>query len=95
MLKIYSMKDKLAKAYGQPQFFTNDGVAMRAVISVVNSKQQDNSIAMYPEDHALYCVGEWDTIKGKITSEEPRLIVECVELKDADENEQQKLPGMD
>lgn len=89
------MKDKLAKVYGSPQFFTNDGVALRAVISLVNMEKQDNNIAMYPEDHALYAIGEWDSQTGIITTEEPRLVCECAELKDQDKQEQTRLPGME
>lgn len=65
-LKIYSIYDKAAKAFTQPFFMHNKGLAIRAFSDNVNSTQENN-ISKHPEQFLLYEMGEWDDTTGRIT----------------------------
>lgn len=64
-LKIYSIYDKAAKAFTQPFFMHNKGLAIRAFSDNVNS-EQENNISKHPEQFLLYEMGQWDDVTGVI-----------------------------
>lgn len=67
ILKVYSIYDVAAKAYMQPFFMHNDGLALRAFQDNVNTKEE-NQISKHPEQFTLFCLGEYDDSKGQFQS---------------------------
>jgi hypothetical protein len=63
-LGIYVIRDKKAHAYMQPVTTRNDGTAIRMIQSSL--QKGDTDLAKYPEDFALYRIGEFDEITGTI-----------------------------
>jgi len=66
-INIYSVLDKKAKVYNNPQFLINDAVAERTFRTVVNDKE--SLVSKYPEDYALYRIGTFDPATGILTPE--------------------------
>lgn len=67
MHNMYSILDKMAKAYTQPFPAPNDGVAIRMFQDTINAA--DSVIAKHPEQYTLYRVGHWNDTKGELTPE--------------------------
>lgn len=89
-LNIYSIYDSAAKAYATPFFMQNDGLAIRAFQSNVNSNEENN-ISKYPDQFTLFRVGEYDDENGLITSESPESLGNALTFKtDTVENELSK-----
>lgn len=78
ILNMYSIYDTAAKAYIQPFFMHNDGLAIRAFQDNVNSP--DSQINKHPKQFHLYKVGMWDDAEAKIESLEPTCIAYASEL---------------
>ncbi len=71
-LQAYSIHDQAAKAFINPFFMHNDGLAIRAFSDNVNSKD-DNNIAKHPDQFTLYHLGSFDDEKGAlIENDSPR-----------------------
>ena len=70
ILTIYSIYDSAAKAYAQPFFMHNDGLAIRAFQDMVNS-QDENNIAKHPDQFTLFKLGTFDDQSGNFTSIDP------------------------
>lgn len=66
-LKIYTIYDHAAKAYNKPFYEHTDGVALRIFTNLVNSKEE-TTIAQYPEQFALFCIGEYDDATGSVST---------------------------
>lgn len=66
-LNVYSIFDSAAKAYTQPFFMHNDGLAIRAFQDNVNSTEENN-ISKHPDQFTLFKIAEFDDAKGQITS---------------------------
>ena len=60
-LNVYSIHDSAAKAFTQPFFMHNDGLAIRAFQGNVNSKE-GNNISDHPDQFTLYKIGEFDDV---------------------------------
>ena len=87
-LFIYSIYDKIAKAYNQPFFLQNDALAVRAFSTNVNSP--DSQISKVPEEFTLYCLGAYDDSDGHLYPfTEPRLVIQAIHCHDG-EKEQDK-----
>lgn len=66
-MNIYSIKDLTAKYYMQPFYGRNHGEAIRSFTNAVNDASNPNNLlAKHPSDFALYAIGEFDEISGKI-----------------------------
>lgn len=77
--QVFSVFDKKAKAYTQPFFMNQKGEALRAFDGIVADKQ--TQIAKYPEDFALYKLGEFDDVSGLLSSlNEPEFIAHAVDF---------------
>ena len=63
-MKVYSIFDKKAGTYSNPFFCVSQGVALRSLMDLVADKR--TSIAMHPEDFALYEVGSFDDVSGSL-----------------------------
>jgi hypothetical protein len=70
ILNTYSIYDSAAKAYIQPFFMHNDGLAIRAFQGNVNSTEENN-ISKYPDQFTLYKIGTFDDQTATITPEDP------------------------
>jgi hypothetical protein len=62
--QIYSILDDKAQLYSPPFIAQNDGIAIRMVMDILRSS--DNNLARYPTDHKLVLIGIWDDINGEI-----------------------------
>lgn len=60
--KVYAVYDKKARAYGQPMYFSNDAVAIRAIKA--NMVRDDDPFRMFPEDYRLVLLGVFDSETG-------------------------------
>lgn len=58
IVKIYSVFDSKANAFLLPQFYQTPGIAERAFVEAVNTK--DTSFNKYPEDFTLFELGLFD-----------------------------------
>jgi hypothetical protein len=67
-LNVYSIFDSAAKAYTNPFFMHNDGLAIRAFSDNVNS-EQENNIAKHPDQFTLFRIGEFDDASGEIKTD--------------------------
>lgn len=64
-LNVYSIYDSAAKAYATPFFMQNDGLAIRAFQSNVNSNEENN-ISKYPDQFTLFKIGEYNDENAEI-----------------------------
>ena len=62
-LNVYSIFDSAAQAFTQPFFMQNDGLAIRAFMDNVNSKEPNN-ICEHPEHFTLFKIAEFDDQTG-------------------------------
>lgn len=72
VLKMYSIHDVAAQAYGTPFFAANDIAAIRVLTGLVNDPNTIYHIQ--PSDFTIYCVGSFDVIEGHITADELRRV---------------------
>lgn len=64
-MKLFSIRDRISKLYGEPHFFINSQVAVRDLAYTVN----DPSSEGVPfTDLELYFVGEFDQNSGRFES---------------------------
>ena len=66
-LSIYSIFDMGTKAYAQPFYTVNDGMAIRMFSDNVNSKEE-NMISKHPDQFILFKIGEFNDQSGSIES---------------------------
>lgn len=89
ILNVYSVKDTKTAIYNQPFFGHNDEVAKR--IFGININDTNSLISTYPEEYALYKVGEYDDTTGRFKQEtEHMLVSEAYSLKKEPTNGQVK-----
>ena len=69
-LKVYSVYDQAAKAFTQPFYLHNDGLAVRSFQDNVN--HQDSQISKHPDQFTLFLIGEFNDVDGTITCHEPK-----------------------
>jgi hypothetical protein len=63
-LKVYSVYDSKAEVFMQPHFLKTKGEAVRAFAEVANDSS--TQIGKYPEDFALFEIGDYDDSKGEL-----------------------------
>lgn len=59
ILKIVAIRDRAADVFGQPNFVTSLGAAIRGFGDEINRKS-DSVLYQHPEDFDLYHLGEYD-----------------------------------
>lgn len=64
-MKLYSLKDHKAEAFGNIICAESRGVAERGLADVV--REGRGQVCQYPEDFTLYELGEYDPASGKVT----------------------------
>ena len=62
--KVYSVRDSKSEVFFKPFISKNAGEALRSFASEAN--RGDGLISQYPEDFALYELGDWDERAGKL-----------------------------
>lgn len=66
ILNVYSLKDELT-GFGLPTVHDNDRVAMRS-LQLAFEQPEPNIFRSNPSDYTLYCIGQFDTEVGLISS---------------------------
>lgn len=79
----YAIKDAKTNTYGVPFFTHNDGTAERSFTQAANDP--NTTIHQFPQDYALYRVGEFDDESGEIKPEKPVFISNAPITKSATE----------
>lgn len=86
-LKIYSVQDGKAKAFGQVIIQRTHGEAERWFTHEVNKQQ--SFMGQYPEDFDLYYLGEMDNIDGKVSGlSTPEHIIKATQVRGKDTTSQ-------
>lgn len=81
VLKVYAVKDVAAGSFMSPFYVQNDAMLKRVVKEAVNSSEE-NIFNKFVEDKQVYCLGEFDSDTGVITTKNPDLIINCIDLKE-------------
>lgn len=81
MINLYALFDKKAARYGTPFPSTSAAEACRGVIMGIRSGQP--VFAKFPEDFAIYLVGQWDDVSATLTAQPPVHVSELVALVEA------------
>lgn len=82
LIKICSVKDSAAQAFGRPLFVPSVGVAQRSFSDEVNRVAEDNHMNRYPSDFELYEIGEFDDSTGVLVPvSPPRLVCRAVDIR--------------
>lgn len=79
-INVYSIYDAAAKAYTQPFFVHNHGIAIRLFTDNVNSNEANN-ISNHPSQFTLFHIGTWDDNKGHIEAKTPEALGNGAEYK--------------
>lgn len=66
-IRIYSLKDEMV-GFGNPVIFRNDAEAERNFLELL--KDRNTKIGVWPTDHSLWYLGQYDEKTG-IIDEEP------------------------
>ncbi|AXH74211.1 MAG: nonstructural protein [Microviridae sp.] len=72
---LYTVRDKIAHAYGNIFQAPNDMHAMRTFRLEVNRPHENNVVYHNTDDFTLYSLGEYDTENGQITPHESPVLV--------------------
>lgn len=78
ILKVYSVFDVKAAAYARPFFMVNDQSAVRTFGDYVNTQGEPPNL--HPEDYSLFCLGEFDDVKGTLVSNNPEIVCTAASL---------------
>lgn len=65
-MNLYSIRDRAARAFGNPFVMANNATAMRVFEAEVNRSSQDNMLHQAPHDFELYCVGSFNIDTGLV-----------------------------
>jgi len=78
--RLYALHDSKAKAYQQPFYQMNDGLALRMVQDAMTDGKQ--MFCRHPEDYSLWFLGEFDDETGLLQSPDtgPAVIIQLVQL---------------
>lgn len=78
-MEFYAVYDKKAMCFFPPFTTENNVQAIRGIDEAVNSS--GSVLNRYPDDFALYYLGDFDNKKGKISQKEMNeLVCECRQL---------------
>lgn len=79
-LKIYSIKDLAAQAYGRPMFFQTTGLAHRSFADEVNRADDNNMLHKHPADFELYHIGDYNEDDASFETHAPVLVVRALDV---------------
>lgn len=64
--KVYAIRDIKADTFGSPVVVPQLGVLLRDLQRLVNDPQSQHPMSMYPQDFAVYQLGDYDDRKGQL-----------------------------
>lgn len=73
--KIFALKDRAAKVFGQPMFSVSEGGQVRAFSDEINRPDDKNMLYLHPDDFDLYRLGDYDDESGSFVSYPAELVV--------------------
>lgn len=76
-LKIISVYDSKAEAYGQPFYVKATGEAIRSFSDEANSTDKNSAIGQHPEDYTLFELGTVDLFTGEFDTYEFKRALGC------------------
>jgi len=80
VVKVFSIFDVKAKAFGSPFFMHHNGLALRAFSDLCADDK--TAVFKHPEDYKLYCLGEFDDCSGALVSlPQPEFMSNAVDFK--------------
>lgn len=80
-MRVYAMRDMSAERFSNPVFAESDAVVMRDVRLMLADEDVSGSImTVYPEDFALYYIGDYDVRTGVISSSDHVKLCLCSDL---------------
>lgn len=80
-IQLFSVRDTVARAFGNPFTAGSYDLAKRILAMQVNHDAPDNVLNSNPADFELYCVGSFDTETGLVSIlPAPVSIVSCADL---------------
>lgn len=85
-MKIFTVHDKKANSYSTPMFQPTEIHAVRIFREEVNRAERGNMLNAYPEDFALYQIGEYDDESGTLSATSPGLVIEATACIKKDRN---------
>nr|QJB19048.1 MAG: nonstructural protein [Microvirus sp.] len=92
MLKVFAVRDVKADAFGNLICVPTKGLAVRAFADACADAR--SPMAMYPEDHSLYEVGEYDPNSGTIKGHAlPQLVISASEVLSQSKKSIQEVPA--
>lgn len=71
-VNMYSVFDKVAGVYNQPQFLISDEVALRHVRAIM--RDAESMFALFPDDFKLVKLGSVDLDHGTVTADEVKTL---------------------
>lgn len=78
-VEIFTIYDEKAKAYVQPYFAINRGVAVRMFANEVN--RDGSQMRASAEDFTLFFVGSFDDANGTFVISSPELVVTALQVR--------------
>lgn len=78
ILQVYSVLDAKVGAYLVPIYMRSRGEAIRAFTGTCQNKESD--FARFPEDYALYFLGEFDDSQGTFLCHNPIRVIGASEV---------------
>lgn len=80
-MKIYTIRDKKAEYYMEPQLYRTSHDAVRACKNSVNN-DQNGLFAKNAEDFSLFEIGSFDEMTGNITILDKKHVCDLVDLRE-------------
>ena len=73
-LKVYAIYDKKSEMFLTPTFVEADAIAIRSFCTLCGDRE--TAIGLYPEDFALFYLGEYISRDGSIASCSPKILID-------------------
>lgn len=80
--KIYGVYDTKQAIFINFMITENQTNLIRDLKAVVNAKESQSYLALYPEDFALHCIGSIETSTGQVESLNHEIVCEIASLKE-------------
>lgn len=79
---IVAVRDAKTEMFMQPWFAPTPGVAERSFTEAVNANREHDLVSKYPEDFALFRLGTFDEVTGKIEGDlQPQQLVTALQVR--------------
>lgn len=80
MIRMYSLFDRKMREFGAVVLAPTDEACKRALVEGFRGAR-NSTMALYPEDFDLHCVGTFDELTGKVTAaDDPTFLSTLEEL---------------